>query len=74
MAKMKKADRLAEGLKVYLGCKEVEQEDPKYRQFQYPGQEDFFFVGSKGALRLGKNVKNSISFNTSPLYKKIFKD
>jgi len=36
------------------GCIEVVCRSKKYRQFQIPNSYNYFFVGNKGALRIGR--------------------
>lgn len=52
------------------GLKEVNAKTSKYRVFQIQ-PDKFYFVGKNGALRVGKNVSDSISLPVNPkLFKK----
>jgi hypothetical protein len=47
-----------------MGCKEVESNSRKYRTFERPSGsavDTFYFVGKKGALRVGRCASKSCS-------------
>jgi hypothetical protein len=70
MAKLKR-DKVIEFLKG-RGCEELPRISKKYQKFSYPGRDDqFYFVGKAGALRVGKN--QSSSFSVSAGLNQIFK-
>lgn len=43
------------------GYKEVASQNKKYQKFAKLGQDNFLFVGSKGAVRIGKSISDSYS-------------
>lgn len=69
MAKLTKQEILCAFLKDKKGLKEVHAKTSKYRVFQIQ-EGKFYFVGANGALRIGKNVSESVSLPVNP---KIFK-
>ncbi len=54
-------ERIARYLVDGRGFREVESRSRKYRQFQAPGAESYYFVGRSGAVRSGRIVTNSSS-------------
>lgn len=69
MAKPTRQELLCTFLTTKKGLKEVRAKTSKYRVFQI-SQDKFYFVGANGALRIGKNVSDSVSLTPNP---KIFK-
>ena len=62
MAKKTKTQKLIESLEK-MGCKEVKGKS-KYRQFTIPGRDnEFYFVGSRAALRVGRIASKSFSIS-----------
>jgi len=56
-------DRIARYLTEFAKCKEVESRS-RYRHFRViesTGETNNYFVGKKGAVRIGKNASNSFS-------------
>lgn len=73
MAKQTKRDKIVESL-LKAGHEEMECKSGKYRQFTVMGRdEEFFFVGKKGALRIGKCATKSLSLTNSTFYKNLLK-
>ena len=58
--KKTKTDKIVEIL-LAKGCKEIESKSRKYRKFERPEKTDYYFVGKNGALRVGKNIGDSVS-------------
>jgi hypothetical protein len=50
------SQKLLDGAWVEVTCA-----NQKYRKFQPPYGDDFYFVGKKGGLRIGKTLSNSTS-------------
>ena len=66
---MGKADKVVEWL-LSLGATELESSSKKYRKFTSPFGHDkekgvFAWVGRKGAVRLGRTLKESVSVSSS---------
>lgn len=56
---MNKQDLLAAYLKIN-GYPEIKSNSRKYRKFRIK-ENYFYFVGKRGGLRIGRNIKNSVS-------------
>lgn len=65
-------DRLIAGL-LALGWKQVEGRSSKYTTFERPGTNRRMFVGSNGALRIGRCATNSVSAQQTQLYAECLK-
>lgn len=56
------ADKVIDFL-IEKGMKEVPSKSRKYRTFSPPNRDDFYFVGKKGAVRVGKTSSKSFSIS-----------
>ncbi len=57
---MTKAEKTIDWL-ISKGYKEIQSNSKKYRKFTHTKPDRFFFVGKHGALRVGRNISESIS-------------
>lgn len=72
MKKLTLQERVVRYLVEGVGMKEAPSRSRKYRKFIFTDLERAYWVGRKGAVRVGKTVSNSISLTDRiiPLIKK----
>ena len=69
--KIKKLREMVIEAIVKRGATAVPSRTRKYMTFSRPADEQFYFVGHNGALRVGRSASNSISLERGAFYKSI---
>jgi hypothetical protein len=66
-------DRLADALRA-RGFSELPHSSRRFRKFATSREESFYFVGRSGALRVGRNVTDSISLERTTFRRQLLEE